>query len=158
MHLFVHADQRQFSLRDKDARVTGTGWTDLALTWRIGAETRALAIVTARSDLVEAALAVHPAAPSLLSAASHIVEADLEVPSGVLVVSGPADYPSQERSVSVTPGLYRARVSYVPAGPPAADWNDFEFGEHYRYVVDLWPSPAPADVTVLRQGPEVWDG
>lgn len=158
MHLFVHADQRQFSLRDKDARVTGTGWTDSALTARVGAEPRALAVVTARSDLVEAAVTVHSAAPPLLSDASHVVEADLEVPSGTLMVSGPADYPSQERSLDLAPGRYRARVSYVPSGPPDADWNDFEYGEHYRYVVDLWPSPAPSSVAVLRQGPDVWDG
>ena len=138
--------------------MTGAGWTDASPTLRIGAEPRALAVVTARSDLVEASVTVSAQPPPLLADAAHVVEADLEVPSGTLVVSGPADYPSQERSMSVTPGLYRVRVSYVPSGPPDADWNDFEYGEHYRYVVDLWPSPAPADVAVLRQGPDVWDG
>lgn len=58
-----------------------------------------------------------PGPPPVLVAAEHVVEADLPVPSGKLVISGPADYPSQERFFSVLPGLYRARVSYVPAGP-----------------------------------------
>ncbi len=158
MHLVVHADQRQFSLRDKAARLTGAGWTDSALAARVASEPRALAVVTARSDLVEAAVTVSDSTPAPAAEASHVVEVDLEVPSGVLVVSGPADYPSQERSFPVAPGLYRARVSYVPSGPPPAEWNDFEFGEHYRYLIDLWPSPAPAGVAVLLQGPDVWDG
>jgi hypothetical protein len=90
--------------------------------------------------------------------AEHVVEADLPVPSGRLVISGPADYPSQEKYFSVLPGLYRARVSYVPAGPPAVTWNEHEFGEHYRYVVELWPVEERSDVEVLRQGATVWDG
>ena len=74
------------------------------------------------------------------------------------MISGPADYPSQEKFFSVLPGRYRARVSYVPAGPPPTDWNDHEFGEHYRYVVELWPVSSESDVEVLRQGAAVWDG
>jgi hypothetical protein len=86
------------------------------------------------------------------------VEADLPVPSGKIVISGPADYPSQEKFLGVLPGLYRARVSYVPAGPPPVDWNDHEYGEHYRYVVELWPVTSESSVEVLRQGAAVWDG
>lgn len=73
--------------------------------------------MTARSDLVESSVTLTPGPPPVLVAAEHVVEADLPVPSGKLVISGPADYPSQERFFSVLPGLYRARVSYVPAGP-----------------------------------------
>lgn len=125
---------------------------------RIGAEPGGLAIATARSDLVESSVELLPSPPAVLADAEHVVEADLPVPSGRLVISGPADYPSQEKYFSVLPGLYRARVSYVPAGPPAVDWNDHEYGEHYRYVVELWPAPEESDVEVLRQGAAVWDG
>lgn len=159
MHLVVHADQRQFSVRDSGARLTGRGWTAEAVeSHRIGAEPSGIAIATARSDLVESSVTLAPSAPALVPGAEHVVEADLPVPSGKLVISGPADYPSQEKFFSVLPGLYRARVSYVPAGPPAADWNDHEYGEHYRYVVELWPVEAESGVAVLRQGASVWDG
>jgi hypothetical protein len=159
VHLVVHADQRQFSVRDSGSLLDGSGWTaDAVERHRIGAEPGGIAIATARSDLVESSVTVVPSAPSPVAAAEHVVEADLAVPSGTLVVSGPADYPSQERYVPVLPGLYRVRVSYVPAGPPPADWNDHEYGEHYRYVLELWPAPSESGVRVLRQGATVWDG
>ncbi|MGW5718901.1 hypothetical protein ACWEVP_22205 [Amycolatopsis sp. NPDC003865] len=159
MHLVVHADQRQFSLRDSRSRLDGSGWTASAVeSHRIGAEPGGIAIATARSDLVESSVTLLPSPPPLDPAAEHVVEADLPVPSGRLVISGPADYPSQEKFFSVLPGLYRARVSYVPAGPPSADWNDHEYGEHYRYVVVMWPASSPSGVEVLRQGASVWDG
>ncbi|MEV7094525.1 hypothetical protein AB0M80_16995 [Amycolatopsis sp. NPDC051045] len=159
MHLVVHADQRQFSLRDSASRLDGSGWTPLAVeSHRIGVEPGGIAIATARSDLVESSVTLVPSATSLASDAEHVVEADLPVPSGRLVISGPADYPSQEKFFSVLPGLYRARVSYVPAEPPPGTWNEHEFGEHYRYVVQLWPVAEPSDVEVLRQGAMVWDG
>ncbi|MCR6485855.1 hypothetical protein M8542_23810 [Amycolatopsis sp. OK19-0408] len=159
MHLVVHADQRQFSLRDSGSRLNGSDWTALAVeSHRIGPEPGGIAVATARSDLVESSVTLLPAAPGLILDAEHVVEADLPVPSGKIVISGPADYPSQEKFFSVLPGLYRARVSYVPAGPPSVDWNDHEYGEHYRYVVELWPVAASAGVEVLRQGASVWDG
>ena len=125
---------------------------------RIGAEPGGLAIATARSDVVESSVTLLPSAPPLVVAAEHVVEADLPVPSGRLVISGPSDYPSQAKFFSVLPGLYRARVSYVPAGPPSVTWNEHEFGEHYRYVVELWPETEKSEVEVLRQGAAVWDG
>lgn len=146
-------------MRDSGSRLDGSGWTASAVELhRIGAEPGGIAIATARSDLVESSVELLPGPPVLAPAAEHVVEADLPVPSGKLVISGPADYPSQEKFFSVLPGLYRARVSYVPAGPPSVDWNDHEFGEHYRYVVEMWPSTSPAGVEVLKQGATVWDG
>jgi hypothetical protein len=158
VQIVVHADQRQFSVRDSGTRLDGGGWTPEAVDHRIGAEPGGVAIATARSDLVESSVTLLPAPPALAADADHVVEADLPVPSGKLVVSGPADYPSQEKFLGVLPGLYRIRVSYVPAGPPPAEWNEHEFGEHYRYVVELWPVSSPSDVEVLRRGAAVWDG
>ncbi|MEV6875070.1 hypothetical protein [Amycolatopsis sp. NPDC051128] len=158
MHLVVHADQRQFSVRDSGARLDGSGWAGDAVEHRIGAEAGGIAIATARSDLVESSVTLLPGPPAVVASAEHVVEADLPVPSGRLVISGPADYPSQEKFFAVLPGRYRARVSYVPAGPPSTTWNEHEFGEHYRYVVELWPVPSPSGVEVLRQGAAVWDG
>ncbi|KDN19947.1 hypothetical protein [Amycolatopsis rifamycinica] len=159
MHLVVHADQRQFSIRDSASRLDGSGWTPVAVEFhRIGAEPGGIAIATARSDVVESSVELLPSPPPVDSSAEHVVEADLPVPSGRLVISGPADYPSQEKFFSVLPGLYRARVSYVPAAAPSVTWNEHEYGEHYRYVVELWPVAGRSDVEVLRQGAAVWDG
>lgn len=158
--LMVHADQRQFSVRDPSAWVPGDGgWTGEAVTsHRIAVEPFSLAVATARSDLVEAAVSVHAARPAVPDSAEHVVEADLEVRGATLTVAGPSDYRSQEHHLPVEPGRYRVRVSYVESGPPDAEWNDFEYGAHFRYVIDLWPSADPAPVVVVRQGAGVWDG
>lgn len=146
-------------MRDSRFRLTGSGWTSPAVeSHRIGVEPGGFAIATARSDVVESSVTLVPSPPPLPPDAEHVVEADLPVPSGRLVISGPSDYPSQARYFSVLPGLYRARVSYVPAGPPPTTWNEHEFGEHYRYVVELWPVEEQSDVEVVRQGAAVWDG
>ncbi len=156
----VHAEQRQFSLRDKDAWRPGDGgWTDEAVSaHRVAVEPSSLSVATARSDWVEVDVSVGVAAPPVRPDASHVVEADLDVPGGEATLAGPADYARQEHRIAVPPGRYRVRVSYVESGPPAAEWHDHEFGEHFRYVLDLWPSAEAAPVAVLRQGAGVWDG
>ena len=61
VHLVVHADQRQFSLRDSGSRLDGSGWTSLAVeSHRIGVEPAGVAIATARSDLVESSVTLVP--------------------------------------------------------------------------------------------------
>ncbi|MDT8914238.1 hypothetical protein [Amycolatopsis sp. PS_44_ISF1] len=160
MRLVVHADQRQFSVRDTSAWVPGDGgWTAEAVTsHRIAVEPFSLAVATARSDLVEVEVTVHPARPALDEAAGHVVEADLDSRGGAFTIAGPTDSPGRQHRLPAAPGRHRVRVSYVESGPPDAEWNDFEYGAHLRYVLDLWPSEAPAPVTVLRQGAGVWDG
>ncbi|GAA3530226.1 hypothetical protein GCM10022222_11450 [Amycolatopsis ultiminotia] len=160
MRFVVHAELRQFSLRDLGAWRPGDGgWSDEAVTsHRIAVEPSSLAVATARSDLVETEVSVHPAPPAVRADAEHVVEADLAVPGGELTLAGPADYPDQRHRLRITPGRHRVRVSYVESGPPAATWNEHEFGPHFRYVLDLWPTVTPSPVTVLRQGAAVWDG
>lgn len=160
MRYLVHADQRQFSLRDKDAWRPGDGgWTDEAVSvHRVAVEPSSLSVATARSDWVEVDVTVGTAIPPVSPDASHVVEADLDVPGGVATLAGPADYARQEHRIPVPPGRYRVRVSYVESGPPDAEWHDHEFGAHFRYVLDLFPAIRPAPVAVLRQGAQVWDG
>ena len=160
MRYLVHADQRQFSLRDKDAWRPGDGgWTEEAVDrWRVAVEPSSLSVATARSDWVETDLTVGAGAPPPLADASHIVEADLDLPGGEATLAGPADYAGHEHRIAVPPGRYRVRVSYVESGPPDADWHDHEYGAHFRYVLDLWPVSAASPVAVVRQGAAVWDG
>ncbi|WP_033293351.1 hypothetical protein [Amycolatopsis jejuensis] len=158
MRFIVHADQRQFSLRDKGAWRPGDGgWTEEAVAvHRLAVEPSSLSVATARSDLVEVDVSVSGAASPLLTGAEHVVEADLAVPGGEVTLAGPADYPGQEHRIAVSPGRYRVRVSYVESGPPDAEWHEHEFGPHYRYVLELWPASHAAPVEVVRLGE--WDG
>ncbi|MFI6509846.1 hypothetical protein ACIBCT_19765 [Streptosporangium sp. NPDC050855] len=136
------------------------GWTEEAVyVHRIGVQPHSIAIGTARSDMVETTLLFHPTAPmASLEEADHVVEADIELPTGDLAVYGPADGPGQERHVNVAAGRYRVRVSYTPSAPPASEHDDSEPGDHLHYRMDIWPTGSPAALAVLKQGQRLWAG
>jgi hypothetical protein len=142
-----------------DPDLPAAGWTSEAVyIHRIAVEPHSLAVGTARWDRVGAELRLHPAElPTLVEDAEHVVEADLDVPNGDLVVYGPADDPGQELHISIAQGRYRVRVSYLPSGPPA-EANESEYGDYFIYQVDLWPTSKPAPLAVLKQGPDPWAG
>ncbi|BCJ65674.1 hypothetical protein [Polymorphospora rubra] len=165
----VFADYGQFYLQDVDAhnaamragaatdptRAAG-GWTDDAVRLhRIGLEPHSISIGAARSDFVETALTIHEIAPALMSEAEHAVEADLDVVTGAVSVVGCTEPPDTAKALGVQPGRYRVRVSYVPADPPPDADPDVE-GDHFTYLIEMWPSRNAEPLTVIRQGPYPW--
>ncbi len=133
------------------------GWThEAVLLHRIGVEPHSISVGTARIDCVESLITVHASAPKEEPTAEHIVETDLDVPSGELTMSSPAV--SDGPTLTVPVGLYRARVSYVPSTPPAADIHEEAPGDHFLYRIDLWPADQPHELVVLRQGVDPWAG
>lgn len=171
-HFTVVADYSQFYLQDLDAHeswmrshtaddlTAPAGWTHEAVQiHRIGVQPHSIAVGTARIDLVETTLHFHPAAPTnSFRDAEHVVEADIAVPNGDLAIYSPADDPGQERHININAGHYRVRASYIPSGPPTAGSNDAEYGDHFLYRLDLWPTDKPAPLTVSKQGPSPWAG
>jgi hypothetical protein len=139
-----------------DSDLPAGGWTREASQFhRIGVEPHSLSVGTARDDMVETALCIHPAdPPSLLEDAEHIVEADIDLPNGDMAIYSVGDDPGQEQHVSLAQGHYRARVSYVPTQPPAEPGTGV--GDYFVYQVDLWPTREPAPLAVLKQGPYPW--
>lgn len=121
-----------------DPTLAPAGWTHEAVhVHRIGIEPHSISVGTARTDVVEMTLQVRKAGPQTqIKDAEHVVEADLELPSGDITIYGPADDPADEQHVSIPPGRYRARVSYIPSGPPPGADED-EFGDHFIYAVEL---------------------
>jgi hypothetical protein len=170
--LTILADHYAFYLQDLQAygqwmRAHGTdpdlppsGWTSGAVhIHRIAVEPYSLTVGTARDDGVEAELRLHRAEPTTwVPDADHVVEADLEAPNGDLAVYGPADDPGQELHLSIAPGGYRVRVSYLPSEPPASEANQTGYGDYFIYRVDLWPTSKPSPLAVLKQGPDPWAG
>ncbi|WP_194924902.1 hypothetical protein [Catenulispora pinisilvae] len=168
LKFLIDADHGQFYVQDLD-RYDGwmedrgfdpeqpaAGWTDEAVTIRrIGLEPYSIAVGTARDDLVEAQITAHASAPALESAAVHIVEADLDAPTGRLTVSSPGVDPADGPSIAVPAGLLRARVSYVPSEPPVAD-TDGGPGDHFLYRIDLWQAEEACAPVVIKQGPSAW--
>ncbi|AGL17414.1 hypothetical protein [Actinoplanes sp. N902-109] len=137
------------------ARPAG-GWTAEAVRLhRIGLEPHSISVGTARPDFVETTLTVHATAPATVPEAVHVVEADLEVVTGAVLVVGCTEPPDPARALHVEPGRHRVRVSYVPADePPTAD-PDVD-GDHFTYRIDMWPAGVAGPLVVLRQGPDPW--
>ncbi|MBE1578816.1 hypothetical protein ACFORH_20310 [Amycolatopsis roodepoortensis] len=170
-HGVLFAEYGQFYLQDVDAhnramrdgaamdpdRPAG-GWTEDAVQLhRIGLEPHSISVGTAREDLVETVLAVHTSPPQLTINAEHVVEADLDVPTGNVSIVGCTQPPQPEHAVTVTPGRYRARVCYIPSVPPADSDPDAP-GDHFSYQIDIWPATEPSALTVVRQGTSPWAG
>lgn len=164
----IDADHGQFYVQDLDpydawlARrgtdpdVPPAGWTDDAVyVHRIGIEPHSIAVGTARDDLVEARITVYATTPTTDPTAEHIVETDLDVPTGSLAVSSPGVDPADGPSLTVPAGLLRARVSYVPSEPPAVETNGGP-GDHFLYRIDLWPTGRARELVILKQGPIPW--
>lgn len=124
---------------------------------RIGVEPHSISVGTARDDMVESLITVHASEPPTDPAAEHIVEADLDVPTGQLTMSSPGTDPADGPSLTVHAGLLRARVSYVPAGPPPVGTGGGP-GDHFLYQVDLWPSDRTYGLVIVKQGAGIWAG
>ncbi|MFI0192751.1 hypothetical protein ACH4PW_35075 [Streptomyces sp. NPDC017082] len=164
----IDADHWQFYVQDldpydawiteheMDPDLAPAGWTEESGVHRIAVEPHSISVGTARDDIVESLITVHASAPKTDPAAEHIVETDLNVPTGQLTMSSPGTDPADGPSLTVPAGLLRARVSYVPAGPPAGTGKGP--GDHFLYQVDLWPSDQEYGLVIAKQGPEIWAG
>lgn len=159
------ADHAQFYVQDVEGQVAAEedddydwpeAWSEEAVeVWRIGPDGPcSIAIGTARSDHVETTLRVHDACPSLLAEATHIVEADLAVPSGAVHVFGCMELPGPQHRAEIPAGRYRIRVSHLPSGAPDASTlpHSIEPGPYLCYHLDLWPCAAATGVAVIRRG------
>jgi hypothetical protein len=117
-----------------------------------------LQIAVARYDVVPVRLRVVSQRPEPDLTASHVVENDLLLPSGNLTLHGVDDVPVCEPTLRVTPSRYRVRITYLPRTDPLPESAPEEPGDHYDYLIDLWPTGERAATDTLVQGPRVWAG
>ena|SRR5687768_15475919 len=150
-HTFkLFADYFQFYLQDES--VSG----DLSKSWTREAVGRLLALApgtigvgTVRNMFVPVTVEIVGRAPVIdLSQWDHIVERDLDVPSGRLVIAGCTDYFPHAARVAVEPGLYRVRIGYGHLDDLSEDGLDGT--DHYD--VFLWKSE-PIGLEVLKHHP-----
>lgn len=146
--------------RERQTDVDYSGWHDADVSLRSALVTPfELQIATARYDVVPVHLRVLSGPPPLAPDAAHIAEADLQVPSGRLVLHTVIDDCDTVPDIPVMPGRYRVRITYLPrSGAPLERADADAPGDHLDYRIDLWPSPEPNDAETLIQGAAVWAG
>ena len=151
----LFADYFQFYLQDDDrtAGVDGDAWTPEAMTARVTNGDRFVAMGAARNLEVPVTVELTDSAPKIDTDASHVVEADLVVSTGRVVVAGCTDEFESAARIAVAAGRYRVRVTYRFRSA-----DDDGFGAYYDYVVGLWPTSASSARRVIVQGPEPWAG
>jgi hypothetical protein len=145
----VFAEYFQFYVHD------GKSEADLSDAWDDEARARLLAIgdfiigvQTVRDMDVAVTVEIGEKEPDDdLSAWDHVVQANLEVPSGTLVVSGPTEDYYLAHRITVEPGKYAVRVFYGMLDE--VDDEGFEGDDFYR--VYLWRSDKVLPVKILKQ-------
>ncbi len=156
-----YADHLQFVVSDAEADagvLDGDTWAKSPEEWRIGVERHALAVATARYDYVPVLLKLlaHPPPDGPFDDMDHVVEADIEVPSGKLAITGATQLPNEVEPLQLDPGRYRLRISYTQTEyrPPGS--HETEPGDHLEYRINMWPVQVPSGGRVLKQGPCPW--
>lgn len=112
INLTLRADYYQIQVLDEES-VTDLGdfWTENAAADRIVTADDALAIIMSTNLRVDVSVDVLQREPSAPDAdPDHIVEGDLHVPSGRIIVMGCTDYLPDATRVDVGPGWHRVRA------------------------------------------------
>jgi hypothetical protein len=156
-----YADHLAFVVSDGGATegvFDGDTWEKADEAWRIAVERHCIVVGTARDDYVPVSLAVWTGAPALdpLGAYDHVVEADVEIPSGKLAVTGATELPSEVEPVPVPAGRYRVRVGYLQTSRRPSRFAESDPGDHLEYRISMWPTAEERGVLVLKQGPSPW--
>jgi len=146
----LFADYFQFYLQDENAKGDlSESWTKEAVTILLALAPGTIGVGTVRNMFVPVTVDVVDAPPALdLSKWDHVVECDIDLPSGRVVVAGCTEYFPDAARIRVTPGHYRARINYGDLDRLSEDRLEGE--DHYH--VALWRAP-PAGVRVLKQYP-----
>lgn len=156
LRFLIDAEYAQFCVQDvepydswmakhaMDPDLPPGGWSgDAVQIHRIGLEPYSISVGTARDGMVETLITSRSSAPRPEPAAEHIVEADLDAPTGKLSIFSIGD---AGHATAVPAGLLRVRISYIPSEPPATGSRSC-----VRRFAATTLEPG-ADQPVLRQG------
>lgn len=145
----IFADYFQFYLQDEKAKGDlSDSWTKDAVQRLLALAPSTIGVGTVRNMTVPVAVDILDAPPALdLEPWDHVVECDIDVPSGSLVITGCTDYFPDAARIPLDPGQYRARVQYGALRSLSSDGLDGD--DHYRIL--MWKEHQPAGLDILKR-------
>lgn len=148
LQLSLMADYFQFYIQDESAKGDlSESWNEEATARLLATAPGAIGIGTVRNMIVPVVVEIRDHEPDDDSSEwDHVVEAQLDVASGRVVVAGCTDYFPDAARAEARPGCYRARVSYGALNTLSED--ELSGNDHYR--VQLWPA-LPTTVRILKR-------
>src|SRR6266851_298191 len=155
LELELFADYFQFTLEDERQaeRVSGTvfdpphDWWEQLSTCMLAVDTGIIWVSTVRNMTIPIRLDLFDTPPlDEFSAWDHVAEASIDVPSGRLVVTWPAEYLPHAARFPIEPGTYRVRIYYGGLESISEDGLDGE--DHYS--IALWPATYQAPAILKR--------
>lgn len=143
----LFADHFQFYLQDEAADGNlGDAWDKGAVARLLAVAPGTIGIGTVRNMDVPVTVEILESEPEPDFASwDHVTECSIAIPTGKIVVAGCMDYFPDAARIDVSPGSYRARVSYCGLDSVSGDGLD---GDD-RYRVQLWPG-STLEPTVLK--------
>jgi hypothetical protein len=134
----LFADYFQFYIQDETADGNlCDSWSHEAVDRMLAVAPGTVGVGTVRNTTVPVIVEIFETEPDLDAEAwDHVTECSFDVPGGRIVIAGCTDYFPEAARVEVSPGTYRARISYgsldtvSETGLDGAD----------RYRVQLWQS------------------
>ncbi len=133
----VLADYHQVLLYDSaaDWSTLSDRWTPEATSAMLVVGPGLVAIGTARDLVVPVSFRVLDGPPSgVTEGADRVNDASLDVPSGILCISGVSDHESEAHRIELPPATYRARISYFGLKSISADgMTGLD-----RYLIEIW--------------------
>ena len=148
----LFADYFQFYLQDEQAEANhAEAWTDEAVENLLGTAPGIVCVGTVRNMDVPVTIEVCDTEPVLdLAPWDHVMECDIDIPSGRLVVAGCTESFPDAARITLEPGCYRARILYGALDSLSEDRLDGD--DHYHVL--LWKA-ASAGTHVIKRRPNV---
>jgi hypothetical protein len=151
LSLELRADYHQIQLLDRDSETNlGDHWTEQGTTDGLVVADDTMAIVTEVNGPVAVLVHVLSEEPPAGDGFDHVVEAGINVPSGELIVMGPADYLPEADRVAVPPGWIGVRASRRNLAEAREAYDALDFSEPIEEIVlQLWPVGGPIQPRVV---------
>ncbi len=144
----LFADYFQFYLQDEQAEgIVSDAWTEEAVENLLATAPGTIGVGTVRNMDVPVTIEVCDTEPILdLAPWDHIMECDIDIPSGRLVVAGCTEAFPDAARITLEPGCYRARILYGALDSLSEDRLDGD--DHYSVM--LWKE-ASAGTRIIKR-------